>query len=242
LLVFKFLEQEIINRREKNMVTRKLKHTVIVADEAHLFIDPKFPIALDFFYQMTKRIRKYGGSFIPITQSISDWNANEELAHKTTAILKESQYNFILKLKPAGVKDLAELYSQGNGINDSEQRSIINAKRGSMFYIGNDKFHTFFDVVPSEYVQMLFEKKDMPEDMFQEAYNVLEGNETVDEDDIDINIEKSESEQENDTQSEENREVDKSIEELREEALEKHKFVNRRQKTKRSKQAENRKN
>lgn len=232
LLVFKFLEQEIINRREKNMVTRKLKHTVIVADEAHLFIDPKFPIALDFFYQMTKRIRKYGGSFVPITQSISDWNANEELAHKTTAILKESQYNFILKLKPAGVKDLAELYSQGNGINDSEQRSIINAKRGSMFYIGNDKFHTFFDVVPSEYVQMLFEKKDMPEDMFQEAYNVLEGNETVDEDDIDINIEKSESEQENDTQSEENREVDKSIEELREEALEKHKFVNRRQKQK----------
>ena len=173
------------------MASGKIKHTVIVADEAHLFIDPKFPIALDFFYQMTKRIRKYGGSFIPITQSISDWNANEELAHKTTAILKESQYNFILHLRAPGVKDLADLYSQGNGINESEQRSIVTAKRGSMFFIGNEKFHTFFDVVPSEYVQMLFEDKDVSDDMFSETYAEMEGVKDEGEDNIKIDIEKS---------------------------------------------------
>ena len=229
LLVFKFLEQEIINRRERNMASGKIKHTVIVADEAHLFIDPKFPIALDFFYQMTKRIRKYGGSFIPVTQSISDWNANEELAHKTTAILKESQYNFVLHLRAPGVKDLADLYSQGNGINESEQRSIVTAKRGSMFFIGNEKFHTFFDVVPSEYVQMLFENKDVSDDMFDEAYAAMEETKFLKENDIDINIEKSESEQENDAQSEENSEDNKSIEKTREEVLEKHKLVKKQQ-------------
>ena len=78
LLVFRFIEQEVINAREKNKGGANL-HTLIIADEAHLYIDPKFPIALDFFYSMSKRIRKYNGSFIPATQNIADWNANEEL-------------------------------------------------------------------------------------------------------------------------------------------------------------------
>ena len=47
-----------------------------------LSINAKFPIALDFFYSMNKRIRKYGGSFLPATQNIADWNANEELRSK----------------------------------------------------------------------------------------------------------------------------------------------------------------
>ena len=76
LLVFRFIEQEVINAREKNKGGANL-HTLIIADEAHLYIDPKFPIALDFFYSMSKRIRKYNGSFIPATQNIADWNANE---------------------------------------------------------------------------------------------------------------------------------------------------------------------
>lgn len=36
-------------------------------------------------------IRKYNGSFIPATQNIADWNANEELRGKTSAILKNSK-------------------------------------------------------------------------------------------------------------------------------------------------------
>ena len=91
LLVFRFIEQEVINAREANKNGKNLR-TMIVCDEAHLFIDAKFPIALDFFYSMSKRIRKYGGSFIPATQNIADWNANEELRGKTSAIIKNSQY------------------------------------------------------------------------------------------------------------------------------------------------------
>ena len=96
LLVFRFIEQEVINAREQNRNGANLR-TLIIADEAHLYIDPKFPIALDFFYSMSKRIRKYNGSFIPATQNIADWNANEELRGKTSAIIKNSQYTFIFK-------------------------------------------------------------------------------------------------------------------------------------------------
>ena len=53
---------------------------------------------MDFFYSMNKRIRKYGGSFLPATQNIADWNANEELRSKSSAIIKNSQYTFIFKL------------------------------------------------------------------------------------------------------------------------------------------------
>lgn len=70
LLVFRFIEQEVINAREKNRNGNAIR-TMIVCDEAHLFIDAKFPIALDFFYSMSKRIRKYNGSFIPATQNMS---------------------------------------------------------------------------------------------------------------------------------------------------------------------------
>ena len=43
LLIFRFIEQEVINAREKNKGGANL-HTLIIADEAHLYIDPKFPV------------------------------------------------------------------------------------------------------------------------------------------------------------------------------------------------------
>ena len=108
LLVFRFIEQEVINAREANKSGKNLR-TLIISDEAHLFIDAKFPIALDFFFSMSKRIRKYNGSFIPATQNIADWNANEELRSKTSAILKNSQYTFIFKLSAPDMKDVLDV-------------------------------------------------------------------------------------------------------------------------------------
>lgn len=171
LLVFRYLEQEIINQREKNSSSNIKQRTVIVADEAHLFIDSKYPIALEFFYQMTKRIRKYDGAFIPATQSISDWNSTEELRNKTTAILKESQYNFIFKLKPSGVDDLIDLYRTGSGINNEEARYLVKAKTGNMFFIGNDKEHFKFTVLADSYIKEIFENKNADVEFFTNFEN-----------------------------------------------------------------------
>ena len=136
LLVFRFIEQEVINAREKNRNGNAIR-TMIVCDEAHLFIDAKFPIALDFFYSMSKRIRKYNGSFIPATQNIADWNANEELRGKTSAILKNSQYTFIFKLSAPDMKDVLDVYRAGDSFNDEEQRMIISAVTGQAFFVGS---------------------------------------------------------------------------------------------------------
>ena len=156
LLVFRFIEQEVINARESNRSGQNL-HTMIIADEAHLFIDAKFPIALDFFFSMSKRIRKYGGSFIPATQNIADWNANEELRGKTTAIIKNSQYTFIFKLSAPDMKDVLDVYSAGDSFNDEEQRMIISAGTGQAFFIGSTELRTCVRIITGENAMALFD-------------------------------------------------------------------------------------
>lgn len=164
LLVFRFIEQEVINARELNKNGRNL-HTMIVCDEAHLFIDAKFPIALDFFFSMSKRIRKYGGSFIPATQNIADWNANEELRGKTSAIIKNSQYTFIFKLSAPDMKDVLDVYKVGESFNDDEQRMIISAVTGQAFFIGSTELRTSVKIVSGEYAQTLFNEQNKMEEL-----------------------------------------------------------------------------
>ena len=158
LLVFRFIEQEVINAREANKSGKNLR-TLIIADEAHLFIDAKFPIALDFFFSMSKRIRKYNGSFIPATQNIADWNANEELRSKTSAILKNSQYTFIFKLSAPDMKDVLDVYKAGDSFNADEQRMIISAVTGQVFFIGSTELRTDVKITTGEYIKSLFEDK-----------------------------------------------------------------------------------
>lgn len=158
VLIFRFIEQEVINAREKNKGGANFR-TLIIADECHVFIDPKFPVALDFFYQMSKRIRKYNGSFIPATQNIADWNANEELRRKTSAILKNSQYTFIFKLSAPDMKDVLEVYNAGESFNEEEQRMIISAGTGQAFFVGSTELRTCIKIKAGEYTKSLFEER-----------------------------------------------------------------------------------
>ena len=164
LLIFRFIEQEVINAREKNRY-RKNVHTLIVCDEAHLFIDAKFPIALDFFYQMSKRIRKYNGSFLPATQNIADWNATEELRNKTSAIIKNSQYLFIFKLSAPDMKDVLDVYKAGESFNEEEQRMIISAGTGQAFFVGSTELRACIRIKAGEFARSLFEEKKSEEEI-----------------------------------------------------------------------------
>ena len=164
LLIFRFIEQEVINAREKNRYGENV-HTLIVCDEAHLFIDAKFPIALDFFYQMSKRIRKYNGSFLPATQNIADWNANEELRGKTSAIIKNSQYLFIFKLSAPDMKDVLDVYKAGESFNEEEQRMIISAGTGQAFFVGSTELRACIKIKAGEFARSLFEEKKSEEEI-----------------------------------------------------------------------------
>ena len=156
LLVLKWLDNEIIKNREYNMMYHANRKIVIVIDEAHVFIDDKYPIALDFMFQLAKRIRKYNGMQIVITQNIKDFVGTEELARKSTAIINASQYSFIFPLSPNDMTDLIKLYENAGAINESEQDDIVNNGRGRAFVITSPGERTNVDIEAGTGIEELF--------------------------------------------------------------------------------------
>ena len=156
LLVLKWLDNEIIKNRDYNIKYRAERKIVIVIDEAHVFIDQKYPIALDFMYQLAKRIRKYNGMQVVITQNIKDFVGTEELSRKSTAIINASQYSFIFALAPNDMQDLVKLYENAGNINESEQENIVNAGRGKAFVSTTPTERTNIEVRAGEGVEELF--------------------------------------------------------------------------------------
>lgn len=156
MLVLKYLDNEIIKNRDYNLLHKTSRKIVIVIDEAHVFIDEKYPIALDFMYQLAKRIRKYNGMQIIITQNIKDFVGTEELARKSTAIINACQYSFIFPLAPNDMHDLCKLYEKAGEINEAEQDQIINNPRGRAFVVTSPQSRTCVDIVATQDIQDLF--------------------------------------------------------------------------------------
>ena len=127
-------------------------------------MDAKVPVDLDFVTQTSKRIRKYNGSFRPATQNIADWNANEELRSKTSAIIKNSQYLFIFKLAAPDMKDVLDVYKAGDSFNEEEQRMIISAVTGQAFFVGSSELRACIRIKSGEYARELFEDKTKTEE------------------------------------------------------------------------------
>ncbi len=160
LLVFRYLNNEIINNKDFNTKYhsdgKNLRKIVIVVDEAHIFINPKYPIALEFMAQMAKRIRKYAGMQIVITQNITDFVGTEEIQRQSTAVINACQYSMIFALAPNDINDLVELYKKSGGINDEEQNAIVTAGRGQTFLITGPSNRTMVQIVAQQYIKQTF--------------------------------------------------------------------------------------
>ncbi len=156
LLVLKWLDNEVIKNRDYNIRYGAARKIIVVIDEAHVFIDSKFPIALDFMYQLAKRIRKYNGMQIIITQNIADFVGTEELVRKSTAIINACQYSFIFPLSPNDMHDLCKLYEKAGAINESEQEEIVNNGRGRAFVVTSPSSRTGIDIVASKDLERMF--------------------------------------------------------------------------------------
>ena len=156
LMVLKWLDNEIIKNRDFNMKHNTNRKIVVAIDEAHVFIDPKYPVALDFMYQLAKRIRKYNGMQIVITQNIKDFVGSEEIIRKSTAIINACQYSFIFALSPNDMDDLCTLYDKAGQINEVEQDQIVNNPRGNAFIITSPTSRTNISIIASEEARRLF--------------------------------------------------------------------------------------
>lgn len=166
LLVLKYIDNEIIKNRDYNTKYGLHRKVVVVIDEAHVFIDTKFPVALDFMFQLAKRIRKYNGMQIVITQNIKDFVGSEEIARKSTAIINACQYSFIFALAPNDMDDLCKLYEKAGGINEQEQEQIVQAGRGRAFTIMSPTSRSSFKVEVPQGIVHMFENGDFESEYF----------------------------------------------------------------------------
>lgn len=157
LLVLRWMENEVIKNREYNIKYQTNRKIVVAIDEAHIFIDEKYPIALDFMHNLAKRIRKYDGMQIVITQNVKDFIGTPEIARKSTSIINVSQYSMIFSLAPNDMSDLCALYEKAGQINDEEANNIVNLPRGSAFFITGPTNRTNISIVASSKTQELFE-------------------------------------------------------------------------------------
>lgn len=158
LLVLKWLDNEVIKNRDYNRIYNTHRKIIVAIDEAHVFIDEKYSVALDFMYNLAKRIRKYDGMQIVITQNVKDFVGSPEIARKSSAIINVSQYSLIFSLAPNDMSDLCALYEKAGQINETESDNIVNLPRGCAFLITGPAKRTNIRIVASEFVQEMFEQ------------------------------------------------------------------------------------
>ncbi len=144
LLVFKYLDNEILKNKDFNDKYKTNRKIIVTVDEAHLFINPKYPVALEFMAQMAKRIRKYNGMQIVITQNIKDFVGSKDIERQASAVINASQYSMIFSLSPNDITDLVNLYRNAGEINEDEQDTIVTAGRGQCFFIASPYSRTTF--------------------------------------------------------------------------------------------------
>lgn len=134
-LLMKILMQEIIKNKQFNDLQKAkglpTNNVVVVVDEAHMFINPKVPIALEFMKNLAKRIRKYNGSLTITTQSIRDFTGFEgDTKALATAVINCCQYSTIFSLSQDDTNALIELYKASGGLTQPEIEYITSAKIG----------------------------------------------------------------------------------------------------------------
>lgn len=163
LVVMRYLDMQIINIRELNRNGYgDVVHPLIVLDEGYNFIDPDYPVALQFAYLWYKRIRKYEGSIFFLTQNLSDIFGNEKVIQKTSAIVNNSQYSFVFGLAPADLEILTDLYKNVGGLNPTERAFISDAGNGDCFAICSARQRTRFHVEAHDTVRAIFENVGKP--------------------------------------------------------------------------------
>ena len=158
LLLLRWMENEIIQNRERNRAMHMDRKIVVCIDEAHLFIDEKYPIALDFMHSLAKRIRKYDGMLLLITQNVKDFAGTPETERKSMAIINVSQYSMIFNLSPNDMSELLKLYENSGGFNETEKDFIIHSSRGECFLISSPSERGSLYIEATDYMERTFDR------------------------------------------------------------------------------------
>jgi type IV secretory pathway VirB4 component len=130
-----------------NLIERdRQERTILVVDEAWMLVDPQTPQAIAFLRDTSKRIRKYNGSLIVISQNVIDFLA-PEVQRYGQALLDNPCYKLLLA---QGEKDLEAISSLMN-LSEAEHDLLATAKRGEgLLVAGSQRIHLKIEAAPHE--------------------------------------------------------------------------------------------
>ena len=144
-LLLRFIEDACIENKEYNERLNLLwddencYHTAVFCDEFHLLINKKFTAPLEWFYGFIKRIRKYKGRCVLITQNINDMVSDNEIIRLTTGIINSCQFMFIFKLLANDITNLNKLLAEIGGLKSEEITFLKTGEQGQAIFVsGND--------------------------------------------------------------------------------------------------------
>ncbi len=110
--------------------------TLLVVDEAWLLADPQTPQALGFLYRIAKRIRKYGGSLVVITQNVVVDFLAPELARFGQPVIDSASTKILMRQEAKDLEALRDLLR----LTEAECDLLSGAKRGEgLLLAGNQR-------------------------------------------------------------------------------------------------------
>ncbi|MCX7884650.1 MAG: DUF87 domain-containing protein [Caloramator sp.] len=130
-----------------NEISRDRTQKVFLpVDECYLLADPETPQALQFLRNVSKRIRKYNGGLMPITQNVVDF-LDPAVRRHGQALLDNPCYKIIMG---QGEKDLEALTKLMN-LSEAEVELLSRGKRGeALFVAGTKRIHCVIELTDFE--------------------------------------------------------------------------------------------
>ncbi|MCR3922067.1 MAG: DUF87 domain-containing protein [Firmicutes bacterium] len=118
-----------------NEVARDRKEKILLAvDEAYLLADPEAPQALAFLRNTNKRIRKYEGGLLTITQNVVDFT-DPSVKRYGQALVDNPCYKLLMGM---GENDLASL-TELMFLSEAEQELLGQGTRGEALLVAGSK-------------------------------------------------------------------------------------------------------
>ncbi len=122
------------------------RRTLLVVDEAWLLADPATPEALGFLRDLSKRIRKYGGSLVVVTQNAVDFLA-PELARLGQPVLSNASTKLLMRQEAKDLEALRDLLR----LSEAECDLLAGARRGEgLLLAGNRRVWTRVEAAEQE--------------------------------------------------------------------------------------------
>lgn len=124
------------------MSASRTQPVFLLADEAHILLDPAIPQTAMFLRNMAKRARKYEAMLCTVMQSVVD-ALDDRIKLYGQAILDNASYKLFFGTDGRNLQETAALF----GLTEAEQSILLSGERGkALCFLGNHHVHVDFDI------------------------------------------------------------------------------------------------